>query len=85
MVLQFSFIFFRRNLIAIFNNFMLYINNIQLAKILIFTILNSLKITVYKTRCYLSINENCKDYRFIYNMLLYIMLKFIDFVRSKIF
>ena len=80
-VLRLSFIsFFRRNLIAISNNFIFHIDNIRLAKIIIFIILNFLKLAVYEARRYLNINENCKDHRFIYNITLHIMLKLIFFV-----
>ena len=75
---RFSFIFFFRDgLITISNDFILYINNIRLAKIIIFTILDFLKIAFYKVRRYSNVNENCKDHRFIYNITLHIMLKFI--------
>ena len=79
-VLQLSFIsFFQRNLIAITNDFILYIDDIRLAKIIIFTILNFLKTAVYEARRYLNIRENYKDYRFIYNITLHVMLKLIFF------
>ena len=79
-VSRFSFIsFFRCNLIAILNDFILYINDIRLAEIIIFTISNFLKIVVYKTRHYSSINKNCKNYRFIYNITLHVILRFIFF------
>ena len=85
-ILQFSFIsFFRRSLIAISNDFIFHIDNIRLAKIIIFIISNFLEIIVYKTRCYLNVSENCKDHRFSYNIILHIMLKFVFFIRSKTF
>ena len=68
--------FFQRSLIAISNNFIFYINDIRFAKIIIFTISNFSRIAVYKTRRYSSINENCKDHRFTYNITLHVMLKF---------
>ena len=75
-ILQYSFIScFRRSLITISNDFIFYINNIRLAKIIKFTILNFSKIVVYEARRYLNINENYKDYRFIYNIILYVILK----------
>ena len=77
-VLQFSFIFFFwHNLIVISNNFILHIDNIRLAKIIKFTILNFLKVAVYETRCYLNINENCKNHQFIYNITLHAMLRLV--------
>ena len=75
---QFSFIFFfRRNLILISNDFIFHINNIRLAKIIIFIISDFSKIVVYEARHYLNVNENCKNHRFIYNITLHIMLKFV--------
>ena len=75
---RFSFIFFfRRSLIAILNDFIFHIDNIRLAKIITFTILNFLKIVVYKARRYLNVNENCKNHRFTYNIILHAMLKLI--------
>ena len=77
-VSRFFFIFFfRRNLITILNNFIFYIDDIRLAEIITFTILNFLKIVVYEARHYSNVNENYKNYRFIYNIILHIMLKFI--------
>ena len=85
-VLQFLFIyFFRRSLIAISNDFIFYIDNIRLAKIIIFMILNFSKITVYEARRYLNISKNYKDHRFTYNIILHTMLKLILFIRSKTF
>ena len=79
-VLRFLFIFFfRRSLITISNNFIFYIDNIRLAKTIIFTILNFLKIAVYETRRYLNISENYKNHRFIYNITLHIMLRLVFF------
>ena len=54
--------FFQRNLIAISNDFIFHIDDIRLAKIIIFIILNFLKIAVYAAHRYLNVNENCKDY-----------------------
>ena len=79
-VIQLSFIFFfQYNLIAISNDFIFHINNIRLAKIIIFTILNFLKTAVYEARYYLNVNENYKNHRFIYNIVLHAILKFIFF------
>ena len=78
--LRFSFIFFfRRSLITISNDFILYIDNIRLAKIIIFTISNFLRIAVYEARHYSNVNENCKNHRFIYNIILHTILKLICF------
>ena len=75
-----SFIFFFRcSLITISNDFIFHIDNIRLAKIIIFTILNFLKTVVYKARRYSSVNENCKDHQFIYNIILHIMLRLVFF------
>ena len=83
-VSQFLFIFFfQHSLIAISNNFILYINDIRLAKIITFTILNFLRIVIYETRRYSSVNKNYKDYRFTYNMILHIMLKSVFFRSIK--
>ena len=68
--------FFRYNLIAISNNFILHIDDIRFAKIIIFTISDFLKTAVYETRRYLNVSENCKDHQFTYNITLHIMLKF---------
>ena len=77
-VLQFSFIFFfRRSLITISNDFIFHINDVRFAKIIIFTISNFLKIVVYEARRYLSVKENFKDHRFIYNITLHVMLRFV--------
>ena len=77
---RFSFIsFFRRSLIAISNDFILHINDIRLAKIIIFTISNFSRTVVYKARRYSSVSKNCKDHRFTYNITLYIMLRLIFF------
>ena len=77
---QLSFIFFfRRSLIAISNDFIFYINDIRFAKIITFIISDFLRIAVYKARRYLNVNENCKDHRFIYNIILHTMLKFVSF------
>ena len=79
-VSRLSFIFFfRRSLIAISNDFIFYIDNIRLAKIITFTISNFLKIAVYETCRYSSVSENSKDHRFIYNITLHVILKFIFF------
>ena len=81
-VLQFSFIFFfRRSLIAILNDFILYIDDIQFAKIITFLISDFSKIVVYEARRYLNVNENYKNHRFTYNITLHIMLNF-DFFHS---
>ena len=77
--------FFRRNLIAISNDFIFQIDNIRLAEIITFTISNFSKIAVYKARRYSSVNENYKNHRFIYNITLYAMLRLIFFIRSKTF
>ena len=75
---QLSFIFFfQRSLIAISNNFILHIDDFRLAKIITFTILNFLEIAIYKARRYSSVNENCENHRFTYNIILHAMLKFI--------
>ena len=71
--------FFRHNLITISNDFILYIDNIRLAKIMIFTILNFSKIVIYKTRRYLNVSESYKNYQFIYNIILHAMLRLILF------
>ena len=79
-VSRLSFIFFfRRSLIAISNDFILYINDIRLAKITIFTILDFSNIVIYETRHYSNANENCKDHWFIYNITLHAMLKLVFF------
>ena len=62
-ILQFSFIsFFRYDLITISNNFIFYTDNIRLAKIITFTILNFSRIIVYESSCYLNVSENCKNH-----------------------
>ena len=77
---QFSFIsFFRRSLIAILNDFIFYIDNIRLAKIIIFIILNFSRIVVYETRRYLSVNKNCKDHWLTYNIILHVIVKLVFF------
>ena len=77
---QFLFIFFfRRSLITISNDFIFHIDNIRLAKIIIFTILDFSKTAVYKARRYSNISENCKDHRFTYNITLHVILKLIFF------
>ena len=83
-VLQLSFMFFfQRNLIAISNDFIFHIDDVRLAKIITFTILNFLKIAVYKARHYSNINENYKNHRFIYNITLHIILKFVFFINRR--
>ena len=83
-VLRFSFIsFFQYNLIAISNDFILHINNIRLAKIIIFMISNFSKIAVYETRRYLNVSENCKNYRFTYNITLHVILELVSFHSIK--
>ena len=78
--------FFRRSLIAISNDFVFYIDDIRLAKIITFTILNFSRIAVYELRRYLNVNENCKNHRFTYNITLHVMLKLVFFfIRSKTF
>ena len=69
--------FFRRSLIAISNDFILYIDDIRLAKIIIFMILAFLKTVVYEARRYSNVNKNYKDHRFIYNRALHLMLKLV--------
>ena len=85
-VLRLLFIFFfRRNLITISNDFILHIDNIWLAKIIIFMILNFSRIAIYEVHRYSNVNENNKNYRFTHNITLHAMLRLIFFVRSKTF
>ena len=83
-VSRLSFIFFfRRNLIAISNDFIFHIDNIRLAKIIKFTISNFLRTAVYEARRYLNVNESCKDHQFIYNITLHAMLKLVLFLFDR--
>ena len=79
-VSRLSFIFFFQcSLIAISNDFIFHIDNIQLAKTIIFIILDFSRIAVYKTRRYSSVSESYKNHRFIYNITLHVMLKLVFF------
>ena len=71
--------FFRRSLIAISNDFIFYIDDIRLAKIITFTISDFLRIAIYEARRYSNVNENCKNHRFTYNITLHVILRLIFF------
>ena len=79
-VSRLSFIsFFRHSLIAILNDFIFYINNIRLAKIIIFIILNFSRTAVYEARRCSNVSENSKSYWFTYKITLHAMLKLVSF------